>query len=77
MNKTEATQIFRENILPDIIAHENETNGRPDKPARRQAWNDFTDGLARDGDITEKQRMTWLHPAGLETWRRAPILMTA
>jgi hypothetical protein len=35
---------------------------RHDKPALRQAWNDFTDGLCKGGIITPKQYDTWLNP---------------
>lgn len=33
-----------------------------DIPKRDQAWNDFTDGLCKEGRITSKQYSTWTHP---------------
>ena len=36
-----------------------------DWPARSEAWNNYTDMLCKDGQITSKQYETWAHPAGL------------
>ena len=33
-----------------------------DKPARCEAWNDYTDGLCKDRQITSKQYSTWANP---------------
>jgi hypothetical protein len=33
-----------------------------DKVAIRTAWNDYTDMLCKNGDITEKQYDTWTSP---------------
>ena len=33
-----------------------------DKPALREAWNNFTDMLCKDGRITPRQYDTWLNP---------------
>jgi hypothetical protein len=33
-----------------------------DKPAARQAWVVYVDGLHRDGLITDKQAKTWDNP---------------
>lgn len=35
---------------------------RTDRPALREAWNDFTDDLCKSGVITPKQYDTWLNP---------------
>ncbi len=35
---------------------------RNDKPALRQAWNDYTDRLCKDGQITQRQYDMWLNP---------------
>jgi hypothetical protein len=55
MTKREAAARFRANILPGIPAD--------DKPAKRQAWNDYVDALQRDGAITERQASSWDQPA--------------
>ncbi len=54
MNKRQAEQSFRESILPHLPAN--------DAPARRQAWNEYVDGLQRDGQITETQASMWDQP---------------
>lgn len=33
-----------------------------DGPAMSQAWNNFTDALAREGKITRKQYSSWVNP---------------
>lgn len=33
-----------------------------DKPALREAWNNYTDMLCKDGRITQHQYDTWLNP---------------
>lgn len=67
MTKAQAWAEFKAAILPGIKAREAEGTGRADKPMRREAWNDYTDMLHRDGLITDHQVQTWTHPAGLET----------
>ena len=37
-------------------------NGWVDKPMRDQAWNDFTDGLHKEGRINNRQFQNWVHP---------------
>lgn len=54
MTKREALEIFMLEILPGLPSR--------DIPARREAWNNFTDSLAKDGQITERQYATWLGP---------------
>jgi len=45
-------------ILPGVIAAYSES----DKVAIRTAWNDWTDGLCKSGEITQKQYESWLNP---------------
>lgn len=61
MTKVEAVREFKEHVLPHIKA-KYETDGRPRYVARRTAWNDFTDYLAKDGRITEWQDYNWVQP---------------
>lgn len=53
MTKEQAIKLFKEihgdSFGDDIIG-------------KRTAWNDFTDGLMKDGEITEKQYETWDQP---------------
>ncbi len=61
MTREEAIQLYREHILPEVPKRY-EQEGRIDKPARAEAWNNFTDALCKDGQITLKQYETWEHP---------------
>ncbi len=66
MRKADAEKVFKAEILPGVIASE---RGSIDKPARRMAWNDWTDSLCKNGEITQKQYATWTAPRWLETYR--------
>lgn len=65
MSKSDFIEYFKSNILPSI-AKRFEKNGTPDKPARREAWNDAIDGLIKDGKIS-KIAGDWTIPRELET----------
>lgn len=53
---------FMQNILP-MVKEQYEQDGIPDKPARREAFNDWLDSL----DIGESIKSMIGHPADLET----------
>ena len=40
----------------------------PDRPMRREAYNNAIDSFAQDGQISEDQAFRWSHPAWLETY---------
>lgn len=61
MTKQEAVRIFKRHDMA-FIRERYEKDGVPDWPARRDAWNDFTDYLQREGKITMRQYETWTHP---------------
>ncbi len=63
MTKAEAWARFRDEILPSIWAAEGPRG--PDRPRRAEAWNNYTDELCKDGQITLKQYESWTHPRGL------------
>jgi hypothetical protein len=54
----DAAAEFKRDVLPGVV----ERYGATDGPAIRGAWNDWTDGLCRDGRISERQRDVWLCP---------------
>jgi len=54
MTKAQAFAEFRENILPHLPVG--------DIPAKCEAWNNYTDMLCKDRQITEKQYSTWCNP---------------
>jgi ABC-type amino acid transport substrate-binding protein len=58
MTKVQALRRFRREVAPGVVAR----YGKRDKPACREAWNDWTDGLHKDGQITARQYDTWLGP---------------
>ena len=61
MTFADACETFTEEILP-IIQEQYEQDGVPDYPARREAWNNWTDMLCKDGEISDWQDMNWSHP---------------
>lgn len=61
MTKKEAVAEFKAGVIP-YIREAYEQDGRMDRVARREAWNNFTDVLCKDGNITAHQYDTWEHP---------------
>tara|TARA_R100000808_G_C2143193_1_gene150976 strand:+ start:634 stop:855 length:222 start_codon:yes stop_codon:yes gene_type:complete len=51
---------FEEHVLPAII-DQYEQDGKPDWPARSEAWNDWTDSLCKNGQISDWQYANWSH----------------
>jgi hypothetical protein len=56
-----ACQMFEFEILP-FVKEQYEQDGEPDWPARREAWNNWTDSLCQDGLISDWQYDNWSHP---------------
>ena len=54
LTKKQVDTDFLDRILPKIL--------KGDKPAIRQAWNEYVDMLHKDGEITTKQADTWVCP---------------
>lgn len=67
MTKADADAAFREHYLPGILRQEAETGPGVDGPMRREAYNNYVDHLAKDGQISERQAATWTHPRWLES----------
>ena len=61
MTRSQAIDQFEEVILP-MIQKTHEQDGIPDYIARREAWNDWTDGLCKDEIISDWQYNNWSHP---------------
>jgi hypothetical protein len=61
VNKKQAVVEFKEYWLP-VIKEEYEQDGVPDYPARSEAWNNYTDMLCKDGQITDWQYTNWKLP---------------
>ncbi len=58
----QAVRQFEDLHLPAIkLAFEKD--GEPDWPARSEAWNNFTDYLCKNKEISDWQYENWTHPA--------------
>ena len=57
----QACEIFREDILPFVIERY-ESDGIKDGPARRETWNDWTDSLCKNRQISDWQYANWSQP---------------
>ena len=62
MTKRQAVAQFKEYVMPGI-REAYEQDGRMDRVARREAWNNYTDMLCKDREISPRQYDTWTHPA--------------
>jgi len=62
MTKREALSQWKTYRLPAILWVEAHQSGRPDRPRRREDWNNYTDALCKAGAITLRQYETWTHP---------------
>ena len=58
MTWNQAYESFENYVLPYTI-EAYEQDGQPDWPARREAWNNWTDGLCKDGEISDWQYSNW------------------
>ena len=61
MTFAQACETFTLDLLPMVQAVY-EQDGIADMPARREAWNNWTDALCSDGQISDWQYMNWGHP---------------
>ena len=57
----QACEIFTNEILPGI-QEQYEQDGIPDIPARCESWNNWTDSLCKNGQISDWQYDNWSHP---------------
>ena len=62
MTKREAFKLFQESFPPQTFTRFDRNGLHTDKPMRDEAWNNFTDALCKDKQITRKQYETWTHP---------------
>ena len=58
MTWNQACEDFENHVLPYTIKAY-EQDGQPDWPARREAWNNWTDSLCKDGQISDWQYNNW------------------
>ena len=65
MTRDEAIEIFDNQILP-LVIHSYEQDGIVDEPARCEAWNNWTDAMCKDNQISDWQYENWTHPPSCE-----------
>jgi len=58
-NKADVVRSFNDLYPPETFRG---ASGHIDRPMRNEAWNNYTDALAKDGFITMKQYESWTHP---------------
>jgi hypothetical protein len=61
ITRDDAIERFEAFELQAVI-DEYEQDGEVDGPARREAWNDWTDMLCKDGEISDWQYENWTQP---------------
>jgi hypothetical protein len=59
---SQATETFNRFVLP-LVQQGMEQDGEPDYVARSEAWNNWTDSLCKDGQISDWQYANWSQPA--------------
>ena len=65
MTRDEAIEIFDNHILP-LVTQLHEQDGQIDEPARCEAFNNWTDAMCKDGQISDWQYDNWTHPPSCE-----------
>jgi hypothetical protein len=71
MTKKEFECFFKEEMMPLIFIHENRWQTEwehPDKPLRREQWNDTIDMYIKES-LIPKRAGDWVHPRWLETMK--------
>lgn len=66
ITKEQFDQDFKMNDL-QAVANQYEKDGIPDRPARREAYNNKVDFYQKDGLISEKKANKWCITDSLET----------
>ena len=69
MSKQEAIAQWRETEL-EAVRQQYEPDNVPDYPARREAWNNWIDGMIKD-DLLPARSGNWSHPVEcIAPWER-------
>tara|TARA_Y100000034_G_scaffold125489_1_gene175100 strand:- start:602 stop:826 length:225 start_codon:yes stop_codon:yes gene_type:complete len=56
-----AVEYFENEIMPQIRHIEADQSGGPDWPLRCETWNNWTDALCKNGEISDWQYENWSH----------------
>jgi hypothetical protein len=62
MRHADAVCYFENEMMPAIRAQEARQSGGVDNPLRCETWNNWTDSLCKDGQISDWQYENWSHP---------------
>ena len=62
MTHAQAVDYFENETMPELRAIEARQDGNPDWPLRCETWNNWTDSLCKDGEISDWQYENWSHP---------------
>jgi hypothetical protein len=63
MTWEQAVSLFEEVYMPRVRGQEQLYNCHPDLPMRRESWNNYTDMLCKDRQISDWQYDNWSQPA--------------
>ena len=66
MKHADAVRYFEEEMMPGIRAIEAASCGHRDMSRRREAWNNWTDALCKNKQISDWQYNNWTHPPSCE-----------
>jgi hypothetical protein len=62
MTWEQAVAEFNDYYMPLVRKEEKRYNNHPDLPMRRESWNNFTDSLCKDEQISDWQYENWSQP---------------
>jgi hypothetical protein len=62
----DAVRFFEDEMMPGIRFTEAQQNVEHDGPLRCETWNNWTDSLCKDGQISDWQYENWSHPPSCE-----------
>jgi len=62
LTREQAIAQFMEYIVPGVLRLEKRYNRHPDLPLRREEWNNYTDALCKNGEISDWQYENWSQP---------------
>jgi hypothetical protein len=62
LTRAQAIAQFMEYFAPGILRLEARQSCYPDLPLRREEWNNYTDALCKNGEISDWQYENWSQP---------------
>ena len=62
MTWKQAVEQFKDHVLPSVVATEKLYGRGPDLPMRRETWNNWTDSLCKNEQISDWQYNNWSQP---------------